>query len=163
MLTMETIQPYLLPYIISNLAAIIFLISSIYQTKLTRFLFLLLFGWASWLNYTVAHQNPEDYLAYADLAIPIYRDFINGWFKNNITKMVTLISVCQGLIAFGMAFKGVWVKLACFGSIIFFLSIAPLGVGAAFPFPLITAFAAYLIIKKDNLDYLWKFKKVNQS
>ncbi|HSI74794.1 MAG TPA: hypothetical protein VK957_02815 [Lunatimonas sp.] len=160
---METIQPYLLPYIISNLAAIIFLISSIYQTKLTRFLFLLLFGWASWLNYTVAHQNPEDYLAYADLAIPIYRDFINGWFKNNITKMVTLISVCQGLIAFGMAFKGVWVKLACFGSIIFFLSIAPLGVGAAFPFPLITAFAAYLIIKKDNLDYLWKFKKVNQS
>ena len=160
---METIQPYLLPYIISNLAAIIFLISSIYQTKLTRFLFLLLFGWASWLNYTVAHQNPEDYLAYADLAIPIYRDFINGWFKNNITKMVTLISVCQGLIAFGMAFKGVWVKLACIGSIIFFLSIAPLGVGAAFPFPLITAFAAYLIIKKDNLDYLWKFKKVNQS
>ncbi|ERM84686.1 hypothetical protein P872_23540 [Rhodonellum psychrophilum GCM71 = DSM 17998] len=124
---------------------------------------MLLFGWASWLNFTVAQQNPGDYLAYAELSIPVYRDFINGWFKTNIREMVTIISVCQGLIALGMAFKGIWVKLACIGSIVFFLCISPLGVGAAFPFPLITAFAAYMIIRKDNMDYIWKFKKVNEN
>lgn len=160
---METIQPYLLPYIISNISAIIILIFSIYRPKVSRILFLLLFGWASWLNYTVAHQNPEDYLAYADLAVPIYRDFIEGWFKDHIKEMVTLISIGQGLIALGMALNGIWVKLACVGSIIFFLSISPLGIGAAFPFPIITALAAYLIIKKDNLEYIWKFKKMNSS
>jgi len=160
---MEILQTYLLPYIISNIAAIIILVSSFYQTKLTRLLFVLLFGWASWLNFTVAHQNPSDYLAYAELAVPIYRDFINGWFKNHIMEMVTMISIGQGLIALGVATKGIWVKIACFGSIIFFLSISPLGVGAAFPFPLIAAFAAYLIIKRDDLDYIWKFKKKNPS
>lgn len=160
---MESLEPYILPYFISNLAAIIILISSIYQTKLARFFFVLLFSWACWKNYSVAHQSPGDYLAYADLAIPLYRDLINGWFKNNITELVTMISICQGLIALGMAIKGIWVKLACIGSIIFFLFISPLGVGAAFPFPLITALAAYLIIKKDNLDYIWKFKKVRIS
>jgi hypothetical protein len=161
--TMENFQSYLLPFIISNIAAIIILVSSFYFTKLTRLLFVLLFGWASWLNYTVAHHNPSDYLAYADLAVPIYRDFINGWFKNHITGMVTMISLGQGFIALGMALKGIWVMFACVGSIIFFLSISPLGVGAAFPFPLITAFAAYLIINKDDLDYIWKFKKIDPS
>jgi hypothetical protein len=160
LIAMEALQPYLLPYIISNLAAIIILISSIYQPKLARFLFMLLFGWASWLNYTVAHQNPLDYLAYADLAIPMYRDFINGWFKDNITLLVTFISFGQGFIALGMAMKGNWVRLASLGSIVFFLAISPLGVGAAFPFPILTAIAAYLIIKKDKLDYLWKFIKM---
>jgi len=67
-----------------------------------------------------------------------------------------MISLGQGLIALGITLKGIWVKLACIGSIIFFLS--PLGVGAAFPFPFITAFAAYLIMKRDDLDYIWKLK-----
>ena len=143
--------------------AIIILVSSFFQTKLTRLFFVLLFGWASWLNFKVAHHNPSDYLAYADLAVPLYRDFINGWFKNYIKEMVTMISIGQGLITVGMAFKGILVKLAAIGSIIFFLSISPLGVGAAFPFPLITAFAAYMIIKNDNLDYIWKFKMLNPT
>ena len=160
---METIQPYLLPYSISNSAAIIILVSSFYYTKVTRLLFIMLFGWASWLNYTVAHQNPSDYLAYADLAVPIYRDFIDGWFKNHITEMVSLISIGQGLIAMGMALRGITVKLASIGAIVFFLSISPLGVGAAFPFPLITAYAAYMIIKKDNCDFIWRFKMLTRS
>jgi hypothetical protein len=160
---MGNLQPYLLPFIISNIVAIIILVSSFYHTKLTRLLFILLFGGASWLNFTVAHQNPSDYLSYSDLALPIYRDFINGWFKNNIREMVTMISIGQGLIALGMTLKGIWVKLASIGSIIFFLSISPLGVGAAFPFPFITAFAAYLIMKRDDLDYIWKFKMLSAS
>jgi len=71
---MEKLQPYLLPFIVSNIVAIIILVSSFYHTKLTRLLFILLFGGASWLNYQVAHHNPGDYLAYADLAVPLYRD-----------------------------------------------------------------------------------------
>jgi len=60
-LTMGNLHPYLLPFIISNIAAII-----IFDTALTRLLLVLLFGWTSWLYFTVAHQNPSDYLAFED-------------------------------------------------------------------------------------------------
>lgn len=103
---MDTLQPYLLPYIISNSAAIIILVSSFYYTRLTRLFFVLLFGWACWLNFTVAHHNPSDYQTYADLAVPVYREFITGWFKTHIVVMVTMISIGQGLIALGMTNMG---------------------------------------------------------
>jgi hypothetical protein len=109
------------------------------------------------MNYTTSHNNPADYLSYADMAIPVYKSFINGWFKDHITVMVTLISIGQGAISLGMLLKGWWVRLACIGAIIFLMGIAPLGVGSAFPFSLTASFAAYFILKKDDLNYIWKF------
>jgi len=65
-------------YTASNLVAILFLWAAIKRPRLARLLFFLLFGWASWVNYTTSHQTPEVYIEYADKAIGIYARFING-------------------------------------------------------------------------------------
>ena len=161
---MELLKEYLPQWIGSNSIAILLLFAAIKKPKLARLLFALLFGWACWLNYTTAHNNPEDYLEYARLTpFDFLRDFINGWFKEHITWMVTLISFGQGLIAIGMLLKGWFVRLAGLGAIIFLLAIAPLGIGSGFPCSVIAAIAVYFILKKDNLDYLWKFKSDNAN
>ncbi|MCP4975848.1 MAG: hypothetical protein GY931_06770 [Maribacter sp.] len=156
---MELLKEYFVPWLLSNSIAILILVAAIRKTKLARLLFALLFGWACWINYTTAHYNPEEYLNYAVLTpFDLYRDFIKGWFKEHIIIMVTIIAFGQGLIALGMLLKGWMVRLACFGAIVFFLAITPLGIGAGFPAIIITAFAIYIILKKDDLNYLWKFK-----
>lgn len=154
---MELLKEYFIPWIASNSIAILFLVAAFRKPKLARLLFVLLFSWACWINYTIAHANPDDYLNYAALTpFNLYSNFINGWFKEHIILMVTLISFGQGLIAIGMMLKGWLVQLACIGAIIFFLAIMPLGIGSGFPAPLITTIAIYFILKKDDLNYLWK-------
>ena len=149
---------YLLPYIISNIVGLLFLWAAIKKPPLARLMFVLLFSWACYINYTLSHSKPEFYLDYADASINWYTHFINGWFSNHITIMVTLIAIGQGLIAIGMSLKGWWVKIACIGVIIFLTAISPLGFYAAFPFEVTVALAAWFIIKNDSLDYLWKFR-----
>jgi len=70
--------------------------------------------------------------------------------------MVPLIAVGQLLISVGFLLRGWWVKWACIGAIIFLFSIAPLMVGAGFPFSIVVSIAAYLILKKDNRNVLWR-------
>lgn len=154
---MELLNENLIPWGVSNFVALLILVAAIKKPKLARLLFALLFFWACWLNYTTSHTSPSDYLDYASFTpFAIYKDFINGWFKEHITLMVTIISFGQGLIAIGMLLKGWLVRLAGFGAILFFLAIAPLGIGSGFPFSLICLAAIYFILKKDDLDYLWK-------
>ena len=149
---MEALQEYFVPWIISNLIAIVFLVVAYKKPKIARILFALLFGWACWINYTLAHQNPSDYLDYANLTpFNFLRDFINGWFKEHVTQMVTAISIGQGLIALGMLLKGWWVRLAGIGAIVFLVAIIPLGIGSGFPFSITAGLAVYFILKKDRL------------
>ena len=155
---MELLKEYLPQWIGSNVIAILILIAAFKRPKLARLLFVLLFAWACWINFITSQNNPEDYLNYAAFTpFGVYHDFITGWFKEHITVMVTLISIGQGLIALGMLLKGWCVRLACLGAIIFFLGIAPLGIGSGFPSTIITSIAAYLIIKRGDHNYLWKF------
>ena len=159
---MELLKEYLIQWTISNSVAILFLVVAIWKQKPARLLFALLFSWACWINYTTAHNTPEVYLEYALLTpFDFLRDFINGWFKEHTTIMVTLISFGQGLIAIGMLLKDWWVRIACIGAIVFLLSIATLGIGSAFPFSIIASVALYFILKKDNLNYLWIFNARN--
>ena len=123
---MELLNEYFTPWIISNSVAISILICAILRPKLARLLFVLLFLWAFWLNYTTAQTSPNDYIEYAKFTpFHLYADFINGWFKSHIVSMVTYIAIGQGLIAIGMMLKGWMVRLACIGAILFFLAISP--------------------------------------
>lgn len=142
-------------YTISNLVSLLFLWAAIKRPRLARLMFLLLFGWASGFNYMTAHQHPDAYLMY-DSIIPLYSNFIHGWFKANITGFVTFVAIGQAFIAYGMLLHDWWVKIASIGAIIFLLSIAPLGLNAAFPFSITMSVAAFLTMKKDQLDYLWR-------
>jgi len=156
---MELLLEYLPQWIGSNVIAILILVAAIQKPKLARLLFVLLFAWASWINYTTVHNTPEVYLEYAMLTpFDLMQEFINGWFTAHVTWMVTLISFGQGLIAMGMLLKGWCVRIAGVGAIIFLLAITPLGIGSGFPCSVIAAIAVYIILKKDNLNYLWNFK-----
>lgn len=156
---MELINEYLILWLISNSIAVLILVSAFKKPKLARLLFVLLFLWACWLNYSNAQKTPNDYLNYAALSpFDLYTDFINGWFKSRVTSMVSLIALGQGLIAIGMMLKGWMVRVACFGAIVFFIAITPLGIGSGFPFTILASVAIYFILKKDDLNYLWFFK-----
>jgi hypothetical protein len=137
----------LIAYCASNIAGLLLLWAAVKKPKHARLVFFVLFGWACWINYTTGQQHPQVYLDYARFSIGIYKDFINGWFKNHIQVTVTIIAIGQALIALGMLLNGIWVKMACVGVILFLLAIAPLGVGSAFPFSITVSIAAYFIIK----------------
>ena len=100
--------------------------------------------------------DPDSYLDNARFAIQLYQDFINGWFSHYNHIIIPLIAIGQFFISIGMALKGWWVKLACIGSITFLLSIAPLMIGAAFPFSITVSIAAWLILLNDDKNYIWK-------
>lgn len=147
---------YLATWFISNVVALLILWAAIRKPRIARWMFFLLFGWACWMNYTTAHETPEVYLEYADLSIALYRNFILGWFSKHITEIVTVIAVGQGLIAVGLLLKGWLLKAACLGIILFLLAIAPLGIGAGFPFSITTSIAAYIIYRQPFEHYIWQ-------
>jgi hypothetical protein len=160
---MEGLDQYLIVYLIANAIAIIILVTAWKNTRNARILFALLFIWAACTNMYTGLTQPDVYLEYAKMALPFYRKFIYGWFSHYSYIMVPLIAAGQYLIGFGVLLKGWWVKWACIGAIIFLLAITPLMVGSGFPFPLIVGWAAWLILKNDDKDYLWHKMQVPRS
>lgn len=147
---------YLLMYCVSNAVALLLLWSAWKRPRISRLMFFLLFAWASWTNWTEAQRNPQFYIEYADLSfLSIYKQFIYGWFSHHIREAVSLIAICQALIAVSMLLKGWILRIGAIGAIVFLLAIAPLGVGAAFPFSVIASVALYLILRRCTRDYLW--------
>ena len=153
---MDGLKEYLIPYVISQIASIIILIVASKHTKAARILFVLLFFWASITNMYTGIVTPNAYLEYGEMAIPLYRDFINGWFSRHMDLLIPIIATGQFLIAVGMLLRGWLVKIACIGIIIFLLAIAPLMVGSAFPFSITVSIAAFLVFKRNNFNYIWK-------
>jgi len=151
---------YLIGLIISNIAAILFLITAIRWPRISRLLFFLLFSWACWMNWKTSQQDLATYLEYAELTFSgFYRDTINGWFSRHIQPVVGFIAACQGLIAVSMLLKGWIFKTGAVGAILFFVAIVPLGVGSGFPCTLIFAAAMFVLLRKENQEYLWKNHK----
>jgi len=146
-------------YLGSNIVGLMFLFVAYRWSQIARGMFALMFGYAAWINYNLSHTEPDAYLDYAEYALGFYADFIGGWFSQNITFFVTLIAAGQLLIAVGMVLRKTFVTLACIGVIIFLTAIAPLGFYAAFPFSITVSFAAFLIIKKDDKQFVWRLKK----
>ncbi|MGE5520086.1 MAG: hypothetical protein ACM3VS_09195 [Candidatus Dadabacteria bacterium] len=149
-------EKYLVPYLVSQVAAVIIIMIAYKNTRIGRALFALMFLWASITNFSIGFTNPDVYLEYSKMSIHLYRDFINGWFHQYNNIIIPLIAFGQLLIAIGMTLKGKWVNWACAGAIIFLMGIAPLGVGSAFPFSLIVSVAAMIIWRRDKKDWLWK-------
>jgi hypothetical protein len=153
---MKGLELYLIPWLIANTAGLVILFTAYKWPKWGRILFSLLFGWACVQNYTTVHATPEVYMEYANLSVSFYSRFIEGWFSEHVTAVVTLISAGQGAIAVGFLLKGWWVKLAGIGAILFLFAIAPLGVGAGFPFSITVSLAAFFILQKNELNYIWE-------
>jgi hypothetical protein len=140
---------YVILNIIFNAIALVMLIAAWKAPKIARIMFAVLFAWASWKNWTTAINQPQVYLSYADLTFSnLYKQFILGWFSKHITPIVGFIATCQACIAVAMLTQGTVFKLGAVGAIVFLLSIAPFGVGSAFPCTVVMAVALYLLLKK---------------
>ena len=156
---MQGLEQHLLPYIISQVAGLVILFAAWKNTRIGRILFALLFFWAASVNMYMGLTDPGIYLEYAGMALPFYRDLINGRFNDHKEIIIPLIAVGQLLIAVGMVLKDRWVQWACTGAIVFLLAIAPLMVGSGFPFSVTVSIAAWLILEKDDRNYLWKKRR----
>jgi hypothetical protein len=122
------------------------------RPRVARGLAVALFTWAAFTNARIALSTPEVYLEYADLTLSAwYRDFIDGWFSRHITPFVLAIAAGQAVIAVLLTRTRQWRGWAVAGAVIFLSAIAPLGVGAAFPFSL-TLSAALLVAHRRIQD-----------
>lgn len=151
-------QTYLIAYIISNVVALALLVVAIKWPKAARVLFFALFSWASWTNWSIALNNPQAYVDYANFVfIGFYKQFIQGWFSRHILPVVGFIATAQALVAVSQLLKGRIYKTGVTGAIVFLIAIVPFGVGSAFPCTLIMA-VALLFLWRQN-DYVWHHKK----
>jgi hypothetical protein len=157
---MEALKQWLIPYIISNIISVLTVIGALKKPMLARIFLALFFLWACYFNSKTSIQKPGIYLTYALLdALPVYSNFINGFFSDHITTFVFTIAIGQFLIALGLILNNTFTKLACIGGIIFGLAIAPLGVGSAFPSTILMAIAFYILLRRNKHDYIWKWKQ----
>lgn len=155
---MKGLEEFIFPYVLVQVISLLFLAAAFRNPRIARLMFSLLFLYAFWYNLKTSQTNPSVYLEYANMAIPLYRDFINGWFSRHIQETVFMIALGQFLIGAGMLLNRYWVLMACWGAIVFLLAIAPLLVGSGFPFSLTVSAAALLVLIKDQRDYIWQAK-----
>jgi len=152
---------YLKLLVLTNFVSVLLLLTAWKFPRISRAMFAVMFLFASLVNWYTAINSPTDYVRFADYSIfTIYSTFIRGWwFRSHITHMVGFIASCQFVIAIGMLSKGNFFIVAATGAILFLLSIAPLGTGAAFPSTIIMAIAMYLLLRKGSDNYLWVMNK----
>lgn len=90
--------------------------------------------------------NPEAYVnIYGPLAIDLYQKIINGVFSSYTSLFVILIAAGQLLVGIFLLQKRTLFKLGILGGIIFLVAISPLGLGSAFPSPLLMAISLILL------------------
>jgi hypothetical protein len=148
---------YLQLYILANVIALVLLALSWKFPRWARWGFVLLFAWASWTNATTAYRDPGVYLEYADLTfLPVYRRVILGAFSEHVALYVSLIAMCQFMIAGGLALGGVLARIAALGAMLFLMAIAPFGVGSGFPCTLIFALALYVLLRRGLQAPVWR-------
>jgi hypothetical protein len=161
---MEALGQYVIPYLASNIIFGLSIIAALKKPMLSRIFFAGFFLWACYINSVTAIKSPKSYLTYANLdTLPIYRDFINGFFSLHITAFVLAIAAGQFFIFLGLILNKTFTKLACIGGMIFGLAIAPLGVGSAFPSTVSMATAFFILRYKYNHDFIWKWKQYDIS
>src|SRR5579884_457366 len=136
-------------YIGANLFALLLVLAVAKWPRLARLLVSVLFVGAGVWNLSVSLTMPAFYVVtYGPLATPAYQSFIYGAFAARPALFVVPIAVGELAIGILAAGSGTWVRLSMVGMIGFMMGLAPLGVGAAFPFSLFAIVAAYLLSRK---------------
>lgn len=146
------IQEYLLPYIISNIIGLILIFICYRWFKAGRIVYGLIFLAAGIFNFYTAGKSPETYVEiYGSTALfSFYRDFIYGIFSQHTRLFVRLIAMGQITVGILLFTRKIYFRMGIVGGIIFLLAISPLGVGSAFPCPVLMAFGLYLLFRKGT-------------
>ncbi|HET6197044.1 MAG TPA: hypothetical protein VFE12_14880 [Acetobacteraceae bacterium] len=145
---------YWTPYLIANAFALIALAIAFWRPHLARWIGVGVFGCAAAINTWTAWSTPDVYLQYADVTSSVsYRAFILGWFSAHIPLLVWSIAAGQLEIAVLLAVPHRILRMiGLAGALTFLLAIAPLGVGAGFPFSLTFGAAlAVAVVRQPSL------------
>jgi hypothetical protein len=146
--TMAFRVEWLVPHLISLIVAVVMAFAAWKRPPIGRLLYVLLFAYAAQLNVRMALATPEIYLDYARLTEwAAMRKIIVGPFAAHVQAYVTLIAIGQAFIAVGLCLRGALARTAAVFAILFLVSIAPLGVGSAFPATLIMAGGAFVLLR----------------
>ncbi|PWT77600.1 MAG: hypothetical protein C5B59_03775 [Bacteroidetes bacterium] len=162
---MDSLREWLMPYLLSNLLAILCVIAAWKKPMWARIFLAAFFLWAAFINSRFAWLNPKVYLNYAQLTgFSLYKNFILGYFSNHISPFVFTIAAGQFLIFLGLILNNGLTRTACIGGIIFGLAIAPLGVGSGFPTTVLMAIAFYILLNKyPEHDFIWNLTQYTDS
>lgn len=140
---------YLAPFLVSNAVAAGLILLAIKWPRLAHGLLVFVFLAAGAFNIYTALTKPESYLDYVNWAtLHIYLDFINGPFAAYTQVFVLAIAVGQLSVAALLTRSGRLFDLGTVGGIIFFVAIAPLGIGSAFPSTLLMAIALFFVHRR---------------
>ena len=157
---METLDLYIVPYLITNSLFILCIAAAIWKPIYSRIFLLLVFLSASVFNSINTFTDPESYLVFGQLSFHnFYSDFIYGSFARNIKIYIFAISAGQMLIAAGLVLRRHYTWIACLGGITFGFAIAPLGIGSAFPSTVFMALAFLILLRNYRHDYIWKWNQ----
>lgn len=141
----QAAKDYWIPYIITNIAAILLIIVCCKRPKTGKAAWGIIFILAGIFNIFTAVKNPQAYLGYRDHAVEFYRFFIDGVFSSFTIFIVSLIGAGQILVGIFLFMKRKLFLLGILGGIVFLVAIAPLGVGSAFPSTLLMAISLVLL------------------
>ncbi|SKC83571.1 hypothetical protein [Ohtaekwangia koreensis] len=141
------------PYIITNIIAIFTAIISMIRPNIGRVLLSGIFIGAAAFNGFTAWKNPDLYLLFGELTTSgLYRSIILGPFSRHIELYISILVCYQVLVGAFLLYNGKLMKAAMLAGTIFLLGIAPLGIGSAFPAPLILATSLIILIRR-KIEY----------
>lgn len=140
---------YFLPFVLANAVALLLFLLAIARARWAFRAYAALFAWSAWMNVSLAWNDPIAYLRFSDLVLwEPYRDLILGPFAPHIQRYMALVSASQLLLAIGLLTPGRLRTLAGIGSVLFFLAVAPLGIGSGFPATLVLAAGMVILLRK---------------
>ena len=147
-----TLHDYWIPYLVSNLIAVLLVIICFKWHKIGKIVFGILFFSAGIFNIYTSINSPEVYVeVYGSSAVlPFYKEIIFGIFSLHTTLFVVLIASGQITVSVLLFTKKIFFKIGIIGGIIFLVAIAPLGIGSAFPATIIMAMALYFFYKRST-------------
>ncbi|MFW6101762.1 MAG: hypothetical protein ACOC90_10285 [Bacteroidota bacterium] len=142
-------EQFMLPVILANLLAVVIMLLSYNFPRFMRFIWGLIFIIAGIVNLITVVNEPGVYVdAFGPAAIDFYKEIIYGPFNKQPGVYVALIAGGQILIGSLIWFSGFWYYLGLTGGLIFFLAIAPLGAGSAFPSTVFLAIGLIFMMRK---------------
>ena len=143
----EYLAEFLVPMIVSNVFVLVLAALCWWRPTAGRIMGGLLFAAAGAFNGYYAFTAPHIYTMYRPLVLlEAYRWVIDTVFPTHGTLFIGAIALGQLAVGLLLLTGGRAARLGAVGAIAFFLGITPLGLGSAFPFPLIAiaGFAALL-------------------
>ena len=156
--TLVAFSEYTFPWLISNLIGVVSLLVAVRSPNLSRKTWGFLLIVAAVVNAYTVLTDPTAYHEFGVVAIPPIQKFIYSRCFARPEYLVFPIAVCQGLVGIELLFDNssrFRRVLALRAAIVFFIGIATLGVGSAFPSSLLYAMTMKLCWPSDT-----KSKKV---